>query len=149
MRHFMLILLAIVAVSVPLIAQPSPGADQQLITTEKSLPDAEKKKDAEFFKRALADDFIEVAIDGHVYDKHDLLLGLSSVNLSDYFVYNFRVLYLNDGAAVVTYDAVLHVTYDGERAPRYQHLSSVWVNQGGEWKLKFRQATPAIVGSTS
>jgi hypothetical protein len=30
-----------------------------------------------------------------------------------------------------------------EDAPRYQHLSSVWVDQGGIWKLKFQQATAA------
>jgi hypothetical protein len=25
---------------------------------------------------------------------------------------------------------------------RYQHMSSVWVMEGGAWKLKFQQATP-------
>jgi hypothetical protein len=147
MRYLTLCFIALIAISPPLHAQSA--LDTQLIASEKSLPEAQKKKDADFFKRVAADDFMEVAIDGHVYDKHDLLLGLSSVNLSDYYLYNFKVLRLDDNAAVVTYDAVLHMTYDGERVPRYQHLSSVWVNQGGEWKLKFHQATPAIVGSTS
>jgi len=34
------------------------------------------------------------------------------------------------------------VHYDDE-TPRYQHVSSVWVKQGDQWKLKFQQATAA------
>jgi hypothetical protein len=149
MRHLIFGLVVVVAVSASLAAESAPSLDQHLITTEKSLPEAVKKKDADFFKRTLADDYMEVGIDGHVYDKHDLLLGLSGVQLMDYYLYNFKVLHLNENAVVVTYDAVLRMTWEGERVPRYQHLSSVWVKQGDEWKLKFRQATPAIVGSTS
>jgi hypothetical protein len=26
-------------------------------------------------------------------------------------------------------------------APRYQHLSDVWVKQGDQWRLRFQQAT--------
>ena len=147
MRYFTLCLITLIAMSLPLRAQSA--LDAQLIASEKSLPEAEKKKDAEYLKRIAADDFMVVGIDGHVYDKHDLVLGVSSVNLTDYYLYNFRVLHLSDTAVIVTYDAVLNMTFDGERMPRYQHLSSVWVNQGGEWRWKFRQATSAIVGSTS
>jgi hypothetical protein len=149
MRHFLLILTVVVITFGLLTAQTPTVPDSQLTAVEKSLPEAIQKKDSDFFKRTLADDYMEVGIDGHVYDKHDLLLGLSGVQLTDYYLYNFRVLHLDENAVVVTYDAVLRMTWEGERVPRYQHLSSVWVKQGGEWKLKFRQATPAIVGSTS
>jgi hypothetical protein len=33
------------------------------------------------------------------------------------------------------------VHYDDE-TPRYQHVSSIWVRQDSQWKLKFQQATP-------
>jgi hypothetical protein len=30
---------------------------------------------------------------------------------------------------------------DEIQIPRYQHMSSVWVKQGEQWRLKFQQAT--------
>jgi hypothetical protein len=50
--------------------------------------------------------------------------------------------------AVVTYDAVVREAPQEDQGapPRYQHFSSVWVKQGGQWKLKFHQATAAHYG---
>src|SRR6202162_2600293 len=50
--------------------------EQTLIANTKAVPAAWKKKDAEFFKTTLTDDFIEVAIDGKVYSKNDVLEGV-------------------------------------------------------------------------
>jgi hypothetical protein len=116
---------------------------QLLLDKEKSLPEAEKRKDLDFFNNITTDDFLEVAPDAKVYSKEEMLEGLNVVDLQNYSIYNAKVLPLNDNAAVVTYDAIVQMTIGDERAPRYQHVSSVWVNQGGKWLLKFQQATAA------
>ena len=54
--------------------------EQTLITNTKAVSAAWKKKDVDFFKRTLTDDFLEVAIDGKVYGKNDVL---ESVRMAD------------------------------------------------------------------
>lgn len=114
-----------------------------LLAKEKSLPEAQKRKDVDFFKNITTDDFLEVAPDAKVYSKDEMMEGLNVVNLENYSIYDAKVLPLNDNAAVVTYDAIVQMSIGDEHAPRYQHVSSVWVNQGGKWLLKFQQATAA------
>jgi hypothetical protein len=114
-----------------------------LLEKEKSLPEAQKRKDVDFFKSITTDDFLEVAPDAKVYTKDEMMEGLNAVDLQNYSIYDPKVLPLNDNAAVVTYDAIVQMTIGDEHAPRYQHVSSVWVNQNGKWLLKFQQATAA------
>lgn len=114
-----------------------------LLAKEKSLPEAQKRKDVDFFKNITTDDFLEVAADAKVYTKEEMMEGLNVVDLQNYSIYDAKVLPLGDQAAVVTYDAIVQISIGDERAPRYQHVSSVWVNQGGKWLLKFQQATAA------
>jgi hypothetical protein len=116
---------------------------QLLLDKEKSLPEAQKRKDVNFFKDITTDDFLEVAPDAKVYTKDEMMEGMNVVDLQNYSIYDAKVLPLNDNAAVVTYDAIVQMVIGDERAPRYQHVSSVWVNQAGKWLLKFQQATAA------
>ena len=53
-----------------------------------------------------------------------------------------------DGAAIVTYDAIVREAPEEDQGPppRYQHFSSVWVKVGDGWKLKFHQTTAAHWG---
>ena len=121
----------------------SPSLAELLVAKEKSLPEAQKRKDLNVFKDITTDDFLEVAADAKVYSKQEMMEGLNSVDLQNYSIYDAKVIPLNDHAAVVTYDAIVQMVVGDERAPRYQHISSVWVNQGGKWLLKFQQATAA------
>jgi hypothetical protein len=116
---------------------------EQLIGLEKSLPDAQKRHDREFYKNTLTDDFVSVGADGKIHPKAEILSDLASTDLNEYRPYNMQVVQLNDGAAVVTYDAIVRMAHYDDETPRYQHISSVWVKQGQDWKLKFQQSTPA------
>jgi hypothetical protein len=117
--------------------------EQTLIANTKAVPAAWKKKDADFFKRTLADDFLEVAIDGKVYGKNDVLEGVHMADVQEYSPYDARVVPINDSAAIVTYDCIVRMTLGEEPVPRYQHITDVWVKQGDGWRLKFQQATAA------
>ena len=117
--------------------------EQTLISNTKAIPLAWKKKDADFFKRTLTDDFLEVAVDGHVYSKNDVLEGVHMANVQEYSPYDAQVVTINSGAAIVTYDCIVRMTLGEEAVPRYQHITDLWVKQGDEWRLKFQQATAA------
>jgi hypothetical protein len=152
MKNFILVICALL--TTPCFAQTS-GAnlapstksltpfEQTLLDHEKAVPEAQKKKDLDFFKRTLTDDFLEVATDGKVYTKDDLLQGILVADLQEFTLYNAQVLPLSDTSALVTYDAIVRMTLGDEPIPRYQRISAVWVKQGEQWKLKFQQATPA------
>jgi hypothetical protein len=123
-------------------AQPLSPLEQSLLASSKVFADAQKQKDVDFFKRTLTDDFVAVGTDGTLFDKNDALENVRMAEVQEYRPYNVQVLPMNDGAAVVTYDCIIRMTLYDDPIPRYQHISSVWVKQGEQWRLKFQQATP-------
>jgi hypothetical protein len=114
-----------------------------LVSLERALAEAQKKHDRDFYKRTLTDDFISIGTDGKVHPKDEILGDLPSTELAEYRPYNIQVVQLNENAAIVTYDVIVRVVHYDDETPRYQHVSSIWVRQGDQWKLKFQQATAA------
>src|ERR1044072_4636416 len=102
-------------------SKPLSPFEQTLIAAEKSLPEAQFKKDGDTLKRLLADDYSQVSIDGKRRNREEII-GM----MTDFTLQEFPAL-------------------DDEefQTPRYQHLSSVWVKQGDRWRLRFQQATAA------
>lgn len=159
-RWFLLLVCTAVAVLPSLAAKPAvagvaavphAAADENksanglglaLIEKQKAAVEAEKTRDSAFFKRVLSDDFVGVEPNGDTSEKDDFLQNLRLTEITESMVYDWKVVPLNDGAVVVTYDEVVHKVVGDHTDPRYQHVSAVWVRQGQEWKLKFQQSTP-------
>ena len=135
------LVLAIMMVVTVCFAQSNP-LEQTLIDVQRSAANAEIKKDAAFFSRTLAEDFTEVDANGDTTDREDFVKSVSDSDLTNILLYNFKAIPLNDTAAVVTYDRVLLRKKMDFGSRRYQHVSSTWVKDGGQWKLKFQQITP-------
>src|ERR1700751_4199948 len=117
--------------------------EEQLISFEKTIPEAQKRHDIDFYKHTLTDDFVAVGTDAKLHAKEEILEDLRSTDLVEYRPYDIQVVQLNDGAAIVTYDVVIQMSRYDEDIPRCQHISSIWVKMGDQWKLKFQQATAA------
>lgn len=124
-------------------AKPLSPLEQQLISYEKAIPEAQKKHDIDFYKHTLTDDFVAVGTDAKLHGRDEILEDLRATELVEYRPYDIQVVQLNDGAAVVTYDVIIRMARYDEDIPRYQHISSIWVKQSDQWKLKFQQATAA------
>ena len=135
-----LMIVALVCLS-PSFAQNNP-LQQTLIDAQQRAANAEIKKDAAFFSHMLADNFTEVDPNGDTSDRDDFVKGVSDSDLTNILLYNFKLVPLNDGAAVLTYDRVILRTKRDFGSRRYQHVSSTWVKDGADWKLKFQQITP-------
>jgi hypothetical protein len=114
---------------------------QQLLDLEKAFSDAQKRHDRDFVKAALTDDFVSISTDGEPRSKANVLSDVASDERLEYRIYNAQVVPLDDSAAVLTYDVIVRMVHYDEDTPRYQRVSSVWVKQGDDWKLKFQQAT--------
>lgn len=142
------------ASGIPSVAQtPAPAKalsplEQTLIASEKSLIEAKKKDDGAFFKRTVSEDFSLVGIDGKLLERQEAVDDLGDSELLELTPYGMKVVAAGEGAAIVTYDAIVRQKPEEDQGPppRYQHFSSVWVKQADAWKLKFHQATAAHWG---
>jgi hypothetical protein len=126
-------------------SKPLGPLEQTLIANTKAIPEAQKSKNVDFLKRTLTDDFLFVGSEGRLHDKEEIVESARDGELKDYYTYNLRVVPVDDEAAVVTYDCIIHMP-EGDApglAPRYQHISDLWVKQDDQWRLKFQQATAA------
>jgi len=128
-------------------AKPRTRLEQTLIAAEKDFHDAARKGDSAFFKRTLTEDFSYVGFDGQLGDRQQMLDERSDSGFAIQ-PYNMKVVSLDEGAAIVTYDVVLRVppAQDEGPPPRYQHFSTTWVKQGDDWKMKFLQMTASHWG---
>ena len=126
-------------------SKPLSPLEQTLIANTNAVPEAQKSKNVDFLKRTLTDDFVSVGSEGRLHDKEEMVDNAREGELKDYYTYNLKVLPVDDEAAVVTYDCIVHMP-EGDApgvAPRYQHISDLWVKQDDQWRLKFQQATAA------
>jgi len=126
-------------------AKPLSSLEQTLIANTNAVPEAQKSKNVDFLKRTLTDDFVFVGSEGRLHDKEEIVESARDGELKDYYTYNLRVLPVDDEAAIVTYDCIIHMP-EGDApgmAPRYQHISDLWVRKDDQWRLKFQQATAA------
>jgi hypothetical protein len=126
-------------------SKPLSPLEQTLIANTNAVPEAQKSKNVDFLKHTLTDDFVSVGSEGKLHDKEEAVESARDGELKDYYTYNLRVLPVNDEAAVVTYDCIIRMP-EGDApgmAPRYQHISDLWVKQDDQWRLKFQQATAA------
>jgi hypothetical protein len=115
---------------------------QSLIGQTQAVAQAQKSKDGDTLKRLLTDDFQQVGSEGKLHDREEFTGDAKDGKLTDFTLYNFKVLPVDENAAIVTYDAIIHMKEgDDLLAPRYQHLSDLWTKQGDQWRLRFQQAT--------
>ncbi|MGA8150275.1 MAG: nuclear transport factor 2 family protein [Terriglobales bacterium] len=123
-------------------ARPLSPLEESLISQSRAVPQAERGKDIGTLQRLLSEDFQQVGSEGVLHQKRELLDDAKDGRLTAFTLYNFKVFQLDENAAIVTFDAVIQQPEgDNEFAPRYQHLSDVWVKQGEQWRLRFQQAT--------
>src|SRR5580693_5844577 len=76
---------------------------QSLIAQSQAVAQAQKSKDGDTLKRLLADDFQQVGSEGKLHDKDDFTGDAKDGKLTDYTLYNLKVLSIDENAAIVTY----------------------------------------------
>jgi hypothetical protein len=117
-----------------------------LLEKEQALLGAILQRDAAAFSGSLTSDFVFVNYDGHHEPKGELF---GEGELKEYAIYEPQTLVLDDGAVVFSYNAIVRqaTSDDEQHIPRYQHVTTIWVKQGADWKEKFHQTAALQVGS--
>jgi hypothetical protein len=125
------------------VAQADSSLEQELTTNVQRFLEAFQDKDVAYFQRTLSDDYVFVTPNGDSADKSDVVEALRTEHGAPPppppRVYETKVLVLNPDAVVVTFNVI-----DPGGRPRYLHVSTTWVRQDGQWKVKFEQATPNL-----
>ena len=105
-------------------------------------PDVRRSRAA--LEELLADGFVEFGASGSVYQRADiidLLLQEEASQPGDLQADNYKLTPIQDGAALLTYETRRR-RQDGSE--RHVLRSSIWIRDGGEWRMLFHQGT--IVG---
>jgi hypothetical protein len=146
-----LVTAVLICMAIPCIAQTAPNTartkpltqlEENLISQSQAVARAQKAEDLATLRSLLTDDFERVGSEGGLHDKSDVLDDVHENTLTDYRLYDFKVLQVDENVAIVTYNAVIQMPEGDEGpAPRYQRFSDVWSKQGDQWRLRFQQAT--------
>jgi hypothetical protein len=143
MRSISLLCAVLISVALAFAQTPTTKSlspfEQELVNNEKQFMQAMQNKDVAYVSQIVSDDFRSIAANGDLQEKADLVGEAQEGQPKELRVYDVRVLRLDDGCAVVTYNQIV----PGSR-PRYRHMSDSWTRDGGKWKLKFRQTTPNL-----
>jgi hypothetical protein len=117
--------------------------EQDLINNENKFMQAFADKNVAYVNQSVADDFKGIATNGDFYDRDELVGMAHEGPPKGVRAYDFVVVRLDDGCAVVSYNMIV----PGGR-PRYTHMSDTWAKDNGRWKLKFQQTTTNLWSAT-
>jgi len=118
-----------------IIAQTQTASvEQELIKLEKEWYDAEVKKDAAFFDRIMADDFIGTGATGSLYNKAQDISNLKSGEevitsaVSDEFI-----VHVYGDAAVVAFRSIEKGQNNGKDYIWESRWTDTWIKKAGRW----------------
>lgn len=108
---------------------------------EEKLLSADQRASPEAVAELLADDFVEFARSGGIYDRDQTIAALAGEEPADVRkAFDFKVSLLGEGVALLTYRSTRRLAAEMEE----QHAlrSSIWMRVGGRWRMRFHQGTP-------
>ncbi|HET7548578.1 MAG TPA: DUF4440 domain-containing protein [Usitatibacter sp.] len=108
--------------------------DQQLYDLEQRLMQPATRSSRRKIEELLAEDFVEIASSGAVYDRAAIISAMLLENPVAWSMANFEARLLGPEVALVTYLA----TKGGGASSR---RCSVWKLTDGRWRLEFHQGT--------
>jgi hypothetical protein len=118
--------------------------NDDVISNERQAWDSIKTKNSDAFAATLDDNFINVTSDG-VYTKAQTVAEVKTFDLTDVTLSDFKVVKLDNDAAVVAYTVNVKGGMGGHplpaNAPAERHgTAKVW--RGGKWLAVYHQVTP-------
>ncbi len=142
-KPLLLMIALLIAVSGVCSASDKP-TDDQVISKVKMMWEAFKNKDTKTFDTWLTDDILDVGPMG-VMDKAGIQKMMMDYDVAEYNLSDFKVIWIDNDAVLVTYKASSKGKYQGKEVPPGNFLcTDIWVNQGDKWLGKFHQETPVM-----
>jgi len=157
MRLFVaLVLLAASALSTPPSTRAQGGAaksgaaasvEQTLVSNEKRTWELYQKKDVKGLAELTAEDYYDIYPTGEAVDKKRYLADVLETEVKDYSLSDFKVIMLNDAAAIVVYKAKVHGAVKEREIKSEVAVTSGWVRRGGRWlNVFYRESALEVDG---
>jgi len=108
-----------------------------LKSLEEQLLDPLTRKDSHALANYLTDDFQEFGSSGRIFSKASVISELAIESPRQLSLDNFQIYPLSSEIVLVTYISTRIAAGETSRFLR----SSIWVNLGGTWKIRFHQGT--------
>jgi hypothetical protein len=118
----------------------------KLVSIEESLWEGWKNKDAKPFEKSVADDSVNINVEGITSGKAKLIKDIttSDCDVRSFSLADVAVHRLGKNSAMLTCKAAQDATCKGQKVAAEVYVSAVYVNQDGTWKSVSYQETPAI-----
>lgn len=109
------------------------SVEEELISKEKRTWELYKNKDVKALAEFTSEDFYDIYPAGEVVDKKRYLQDVLEIDVKDYSLSDFKVIMLNEAAAVVVYKAKAHAVVRGREMKSEVAVTSGWARRGGRW----------------
>jgi hypothetical protein len=134
-----LLMTAVFAVSPTVRAQggtakaAAAAVEETLISNEKRTWELYKKKDVKGLAELTAEDYYDIYPAGEAVDKRRYLADVLETEVKDYALSDFKVIMLNEAAAIVVYKAKVHGAVKERDIRSEVAVTSGWAKRGGRW----------------
>ncbi|MDN3379843.1 MULTISPECIES: DUF4440 domain-containing protein [unclassified Pseudoalteromonas] len=118
-----------------------------LIDAERQLLEPEIRQSEQALDALLDDEFIEIAGNGTVFNKYQVLTRLPSEVVPQFYNQNFKGRMLSDNIVQLSYQAAFRRSARAEF--NYSLRMSLWRYSDASWKMVFHQGTPCAVFNIS
>ena len=114
-------------------AQDAASVEQTLVSNERRTWELYKKRDVKGLAELTAEDYYDIYPTGEAVDKKRYLADVLETEVKDYALSDFKVVILNEAAAVVVYRARVHGVVEGREVKSEVAVTSAWARRGGKW----------------
>ena len=104
-----------------------------LISNEQRTWELYKKKDVKGLAEMTAEDYYDIYPTGEAVDKKRYLADVLETEVKDYSLSDFKVIMLNEAAAIVVYKAKVRGVARGRDIKSEVAVTSGWARRGGRW----------------
>jgi len=118
-----------------------------LIDAERQLLEPEIRQSEQALDALLDDEFIEIAGNGTVFNKYQVLTRLPTEVVPQFYNQNFKGRMLSDNIVQLSYQAAFRRSARAEF--NYSLRMSLWRYSDASWKMVFHQGTPCAVFNIS
>ncbi len=109
------------------------SVEQTLVSNEKRTWELYKKRDVKGLAELTAEDYYDIYPTGEAVDKKRYLADVLETEVKDYALSDFKVVMLNEAAAVVVYRARVQAAVGGREIKSQVAVTSCWARRGGKW----------------
>ncbi|HEX8285759.1 MAG TPA: serine hydrolase [Pyrinomonadaceae bacterium] len=123
------------------------SVEQTLVSNEKRTWELYKNKDVKGLAELTAEDYYDIYPTGEGVDKKRYLADVLETEVKDYALSDFKVIVLNEAAAVVVYRAKVHGATKEREIKSEVAVTSGWAKRGGRWlNVFYRESAVEVNG---